>query len=171
MCSSLGRHYRAGQSSHQFLNRGNRKMQKRGKALKTKPGQPAESFRTCKLESTKEFARSWFRIRLRHIQWIKSLGCGPGRKGFRPPLRMTARPHPRREATLTRVDFQEVKRLLKDSHGDPIPKAVSATRNRGSKESLFRAATEERRCSRSRAWAFRIREEAWRPRGLPEGGA
>ncbi len=131
----------------------------------------AEGLRVCNSELGNVLTRSWLRIRFRHVQWIKSLRCGPGRKGFRPPLRMTARPHPRREATLTRVDFQGVKRLLKDSRGDPIPKAVSATRNRGSKESLFRAATEERRCSRSRAWAFRIREEAWRPRGLPEGGA
>src|SRR5713226_5666067 len=82
MCSSLGRHYRAGQSSHQFLNRGNRKMQKRGKALKTKPGQPAESFRTCKLESTKELARSWFRIRLRHISMDKVSRMRAGQKGF-----------------------------------------------------------------------------------------
>src|SRR5712692_1803134 len=126
---------------------------------------PAEGLRVCNSELGDVLARSWFRIRLRHVQWIKSLRCGLGRKGFRQPLRMIARPHPRREATLTRVYFQGVKRLLKDSHGDLIPRAVSATRNRVSKESLFRATIEERRCSRSRAWAFRIREEPWRPRG------
>src|SRR5712692_3079310 len=94
-----------------------------------------------------------------------------GQKGFPTATQNNCETHPRREATLTRVDFQGDKKLLKDSHGDLIPRAVSATRNRGSKESLFRATTEERRCSRSRAWAFQIREEPWRPRGLPEGGA
>src|SRR5712692_10458057 len=101
--------------------------------------QAAEGLRVCNSELGNVLTRSWFRIRLRHIQWMKSLGCGPGRKGFRPPLRMTARPHPRREATLTRVDFQGVKRLLKDSHGDLIPKTVSATRNRGARIALPRS--------------------------------
>src|SRR5260370_40342618 len=61
-----------------------------------------------------------------------------GQKGFPTATQNDCETHPRREATLTRVDFQGVKRLLKNSHGDPIPNAVSATRIRAARIALPR---------------------------------
>src|SRR6266849_9040158 len=91
MCSSLSE-----KSDAPVRSRRTRKSSYRVPHKKTRyeagRRQAAEGLRVCNSELGNVLARSWFRIRLRHIQWIKSLGCGLDRKGFRPPLRITARP-------------------------------------------------------------------------------
>src|SRR5713101_6274732 len=100
-------------------------------SLSEKIDGPAEGLRVCNSEPGNVLTRSWFRIRLRYIPMDKVSTMRAGQKGFPTATQNNCETHPRREATLTRVDFQGVKTLLKDSHGDLIPRAVSATRNRG----------------------------------------